>query len=121
MSTRVRRGWTKRLRRLIWAVVPGLWVGCAADRTTAWPAVPHRVSPALVLPAEPMQADAGASGPEWWAFGRNDPLPAVKVPPSRYAPEEYEIVKRDRLTTTNGHLREFSTSTVRSRRGRWSH
>ncbi len=55
-----------------------------------------------------------------WEFGRNDRRP-IAAPSPAYAPLEWvEIRTRDRLRTTNGRPREFSTTHTRSRRTRLS-
>lgn len=73
------------------------------------------VAPALVLPGEFLSMSAWPAGAAQREFGRNDDAISRSVPPAA-SPQWVELQTRDRLWTTNGRPREYSTTTVRATR-----
>ncbi len=95
--------------------------GCA---TTPWggAAAGGPISPGLVLPPSAVRDLAMAAGQQWpgdgreWEYRRNDAPRAARSVPAYYEPAWVEIRTHERLRTSNGRPREYSTTHTRSRR-----
>lgn len=95
--------------------------GCA---TTPWEgaAASGPISPGLVLPPSAVRDLALAAGQQWpgdgreWEYRRNDAPQAARSAPAYYEPAWVEIRTHERLRTSNGRPREYSTTHTRSHR-----
>jgi hypothetical protein len=91
--------------------------GCQAAAPAPFSGLPRDTAPALVLPGTALGArgtwPARFGDPE---FGRNDGAIALATAPPVASPEWVQVYTSDRLRTSNGRPREYSTTTVRTSR-----
>ncbi|MCH8151682.1 MAG: hypothetical protein IH830_04845 [Planctomycetes bacterium] len=111
----------------LWCVALGVvWTaagsGCASGSDPADAGRDHVrfLSSSLVMPTPALRGDGAQSAAAWpvdqrhWEYARNDAPLSVSTTPRYRRTTWAEIRTLDRLRTTNGRPREFSTTTIRT-------